>query len=114
MSLSDEQAAFSADVSYITAWVPSGVPGGRIRLLEVKRHPLMQRIYVYAGKSEKLDSYHLALDINGVYQTETEAYRPIGARWEALSIYNRWGGRFGDGNHLERMRHPREEPALEA
>lgn len=121
MRLSDHQAAFSADLAYIVAWAPNGVPGARIRVLEVKRHEIMQRIYVMAGRSGTMDSFHLeataadiALDIDGEYQTQTEAYRPIGARWEALSVYNRWGGRFGDGNHLERMRRPREEPALEA
>jgi len=121
MKLSDHQAAFSADLAYMVAWVPNGLPGARIRILEVLRHEIMQRVYVLAGRSQTLKSYHLeatavdlALDIDGVYQTSTEAYRPVGEKWESLSKYNRWGGRFGDGNHLERMRQPRAEPTLEA
>lgn len=46
----------------------------------------------------------LALDqnlfINGVYQTSTEAWRPLGEHWESLHPLCRWGGRFGDGNHI--------------
>lgn len=46
----------------------------------------------------------LALDqnlfINGVYQTTTEAWRPLGEKWESLHPLCRWGGRFGDGNHI--------------
>lgn len=46
----------------------------------------------------------LALDqnlfINGVYQTTTEAWRPLGEYWESLHPLCRWGGRFGDGNHI--------------
>lgn len=121
MKLSDHQAAFSADLAYMVAWVPNAVPGARIRILEVKRHELMQRIYVFAGLSSKLDGYHLdalagdiALDFDGVYQTDTEEYRPLGEKWESLSRYNRWGGRFGDGNHLERMKRPRDPVPLEA
>lgn len=47
----------------------------------------------------------LAIDfnlfINGVYQTKTEAYLPLGQFWESLG--GRWGGRFKrkDGNHFE-------------
>lgn len=46
----------------------------------------------------------LAMDmnlfINGVYQTTTEAWRPLGEYWESLHTLCRWGGRFGDGNHI--------------
>jgi hypothetical protein len=108
-------------MAYMVAWAPNAIHGARIRVLEVKRHEIMQRIYVLAGLSDTLESYHLdalafdcALDIDGEYQTETAAYRAVGAKWESLSQYNRWGGRFGDGNHMERMRQPRQGPALEA
>lgn len=46
----------------------------------------------------------LAIDLNlfidGVYQTTTEAWKPLGEKWESLHPLCRWGGRFGDGNHL--------------
>lgn len=39
----------------------------------------------------------LNLFINGVYQTSTEAHKPLGEYWEAMG--GTWGGRFNDGNH---------------
>ena len=44
----------------------------------------------------------LALYINGIYQTTTEAYREIGKKWESLDPDLRWGGDFSkpDGNHI--------------
>jgi hypothetical protein len=46
----------------------------------------------------------LALDLNlfidGEYQTTTEAWKPLGEKWESLHPLCRWGGRFGDGNHI--------------
>jgi hypothetical protein len=44
----------------------------------------------------------LALYIDGVYQTKTEAYRPLGERWKLQAPDNRWGGDFKvkDGNHF--------------
>ena len=121
MSLSAHQAAFSQDMAYMIVWVPQAIPGARIRVLEVKRHELMQRIYKFAGKSWTLESSHLdalafdcALDIDGVWQESSAAYRPLGVKWEELSKNNRWGGRFRDGNHFERMTRPRDPVPLEA
>ena len=44
----------------------------------------------------------LALYINGIYQTTTEAYREIGEKWKSLDPDLRWGGDFNkpDGNHI--------------
>lgn len=46
----------------------------------------------------------LAMDWNafkdGVYLTQTEQWRELGEYWESLHPLCRWGGRFGDGNHL--------------
>lgn len=39
----------------------------------------------------------LNLFIDGVYQTSTEAHKPLGEYWEAMG--GTWGGRFQDGNH---------------
>jgi len=38
------------------------------------------------------------------YQKETEAYRFLGEYWESRNPKNRWGGRYGDGNHFERLK----------
>ncbi|EOT8011848.1 TPA: M15 family metallopeptidase, partial [Escherichia coli] len=51
-----------------------------------------------------LHTLRLAVDfnlfINGKYQADTDAYRPLGEYWE--SIGGTWGGRFSraDGNHF--------------
>lgn len=41
------------------------------------------------------------LYIDGKYQEDTEAHRPLGEYWESLHPANRWGGRYKDGNHYE-------------
>lgn len=55
-----------------------------------------------SGIRTSLHGDRLAIDlnvfVNGVYQTQTEAYRPLGEKWESLG--GTWGGRFGDGNHF--------------
>jgi hypothetical protein len=59
---------------------------------------------VGSGIRESLHCERLAIDlmlfINGVYQTQTEAYRPLGEKWESLG--GTWGGRFStpDGDHF--------------
>lgn len=41
----------------------------------------------------------LHMDINGVYQKNSEAHEYSGQVWESRHPLCRWGGRFGDGNH---------------
>ena len=95
--------------------------GCRVRLREVTRPTMLQKLYVKLGLSWTKDSWHLEslamdliLDINGQWQSDSEAYRPLGIYWESLSPYNRWGGRFGDGNHFERRTFISELSSLEA
>jgi hypothetical protein len=121
MRLSDHQAAFTLDLARIILWVHTNRPQYRMRLREVTRTPEMQQVYIDRGESWTYNSQHLkhlaadfVLDKNGVYLTESADYKFIGEAWERLSPYNRWGGRFGDGNHLERREILREEPTLEA
>ena len=59
-----------------------------------------------AGISNSLHLISLAIDLNlfikGVYQTKTEAHRPLGDYWKTLAPDCRWGGDFvsrPDGNH---------------
>ena len=57
------------------------------------------------GILNSLHTKRLARDKNlfiaGVYQTTTEAHRPLGEKWESMHPLCRWGGRFSkpDGNH---------------
>jgi hypothetical protein len=58
-----------------------------------------------AGIVHSLHLIRLAVDLNlfigGVYQAATEAYKPLGEKWESMG--GAWGGRFTsrpDGNHF--------------
>lgn len=46
----------------------------------------------------------LAIDLNafkdGKYLILTDQWKELGEYWESLNPLCRWGGRFGDGNHL--------------
>lgn len=53
----------------------------------------------------------IILDVRGEdgrweYARLSDQYKPLGELWEALDPLNRWGGRYGDGNHFERMETP--------
>lgn len=55
------------------------------------------------GHPKSAHKVRLAIDLNlfkdGVFQTTTEAHRPLGEWWEQQHELARWGGRFDDGNH---------------
>ena len=60
-----------------------------------------------AGIKNSLHLIRLAVDLNlfikGVYQADSEAYRPLGEYWKTLHPDCRWGGDFKsrpDGNHI--------------
>ena len=105
MKLSDKQAIFTLNVAKLILWAES--QGYKLTFGEVYRTPEMAEIYAAKGIGIK-DSQHckrLAVDFNlfckGVYMQDSESYARLGVAWEALDPDNRWGGRFGDGNHLE-------------
>lgn len=59
------------------------------------------------GIEKSLHTQRLAIDLNlfkdGVYLSDSAAYKPLGDWWEAQSepgIECCWGGRFNDGNHF--------------
>ena len=62
----------------------------------------MKKSYSSANSVHK---QRLAIDLNlfkgGVYQTSTEAHKPLGEYWKSLHPLCRWGGDFStpDGNH---------------
>jgi len=62
------------------------------------------------GSKNSLHCRRLAIDLNLFrdckYLSTTEAHRELGRYWESLNGYNRWGGRFNDGNHYEMTLHP--------
>lgn len=119
MKLSEHQRAFTRDIGHLIAFAYQN--DFELTFNEALRTPDQQWLYftghqIQGGKlvggprrSWTTDSYHLkklAVDFNlfiaGVYQGTSEAHRPLGDFWESLNEYNRWGGRFQDGNHYER------------
>jgi hypothetical protein len=63
----------------------------------------------YSPKSQH--SKRLAIDLNLFIwrgdkwscRSSTASHARLGRYWEELSPYNRWGGRWNDGNHYERL-----------
>lgn len=110
MKLSDHQWKFLKDVALLVLYAESR--GHKLTGGELHRPEQLQELYKKQGKSNTNEGYHpkrLAIDlnlfINGVYQTDTEAYKGLGMFWEDLDELNRWGGNFStikDGNHFER------------
>lgn len=65
---------------------------------------------VWAHDRHKDDSQHykkLAADLNlfidGEYIRDDRGHKVLGEFWESLDPLNRWGGRYDDANHYERM-----------
>lgn len=62
------------------------------------------------GSKNSLHCIRLARDYNlfrhGRYLSKTEDHRELGRYWESLHPLNRWGGRYGDGNHYEMLQRP--------
>ena len=74
---------------------------------EAYRPPELAALYASQGRgiANSLHTQRLARDMNlfikGEYQTDTEAHRLLGEKWESMHPLCRWGGRFTkpDGNH---------------
>ena len=110
MSLNQEQAAFLLDVCKLIEFATAQgfvVTGG-----ELYRTPEQQAIYLKTGRSKTMQSNHLrrlAVDLNffkgGKIIWDKETLAPLGAFWESLHTFNRWGGNFKslvDCPHFER------------
>ena len=101
--LRQKRVHFSQMLGQLVIW-GNQQPGWQVAIDEVKRGPAQIAHNVATGKGIRasLHAWGLAGDlvlyINGVYQRDTEAYRPLGEKWESMG--GTWGGRFGDGNHF--------------
>lgn len=95
---SDEQAE-------INALGPSGRKA-LVEALNLRFSMLAKKISNNTGSGirNSLHEVGLAADIslfkNGVYVESTEGWRVAGELWESMAPDARWGGRFGDGNHI--------------
>ncbi|KDE35122.1 hypothetical protein AW40_18320 [Kosakonia radicincitans UMEnt01/12] len=105
MTLSEKQQLFTVLIADLIHWAQGR--GYRLTFGEAFRTPEQAALNAKKGSgiSNSLHTQRLAVDfnlfINGVYQTQTEAYRPLGEYWESLG--GSWGGRFKtnpDGNHF--------------
>lgn len=101
VTLSQKQRDFPLMVAALVTWAYE--QGFEITFGEAYRTPEQAALNAKAGKgiAGSLHTMRLAIDLNlfieGVYQTTTEAHRPLGEKWESMG--GSWGGRFGDGNH---------------
>ena len=97
MSLGTEQEEFTQDLGLLLVWYHRH--GYRIRMGDVFAHD---------GHKDGSQHYKkLAADLNlfmgGEYLTDTDDHAKGGEYWESLDPKNRWGGRYEDGNHYERI-----------
>ncbi|HFD1476932.1 M15 family metallopeptidase [Escherichia coli] len=104
MKLSEKQQLFAVMIADLIHWAQEH--GYRLTFGEAYRTPEQAALNAKSGKGirNSLHTLRLAVDfnlfINGEYQSDTDAYRPLGEYWE--SIGGTWGGRFSraDGNHF--------------
>lgn len=104
MKLSEKQQLFAVMVANLIHWAEEH--GYRLTFGELYRTPEQAALNARKGSgiANSLHTQRLAVDfnlfINGVYQTDSAAYRPLGEYWESLG--GSWGGRFSkpDGNHF--------------
>jgi hypothetical protein len=105
MSLSEQQRAFTLNVAKLIQWAYDN--GYELTFGEALRTPeqAAHNAITGAGIANSLHLIKLAIDLNlfkdGVYQTDSAAYKPLGDFWKTLDPINAWGGDFSkpDGNH---------------
>jgi hypothetical protein len=104
VTLGETQRIFTWKIAQLILWAYES--GFELTFGEAYRTP--EQAILNAAKGigimNSLHTKRLAVDLNlfidGVYQTSTEAYRPLGVKWEEMG--GAWGGRFfrEDGNHF--------------
>ncbi len=107
MTLREKQSIFLLNVSKLIQW--AFTQGYELTGGELLRTHEQQAIHLKNGKTKVKISKHqkkLAIDlnlfINGVYQRNNEAYKPLAEYWKSLHANNRAGYDWGwDGNHFE-------------
>jgi hypothetical protein len=105
MTLSEKQQLFTVMVANLIQWAEEH--GYHLTFGEAYRTTEQAALNARTGSgiTNSLHTQRLAVDfnlfINGQYQTDSTAYRPLGEYWESLG--GSWGGRFKtrpDGNHF--------------
>lgn len=106
MTLSDKQQKFTRLVGLLISWC--NARGYGLTFGEAYRTPEQAALNAKTGKgiANSLHRIRLAVDFNlfidGKYQTDSMAYKPLGDYWKKLDPECRWGGDFRkpDGNHF--------------
>ena len=109
MTLGEKQRLFNKLMAEWHGWVMrQGIyqltDGDAYRDPRVHGKPGVKKGY---GRKWSCHKWKLARDYNlflwdgsrWVYQTSTEAHRPLGLKWESMHDLCAWGGWFNDGNH---------------
>lgn len=107
MTLSAKQQKFTLLVAKLIAWTYNN-PHYRLTFGEAYRTPEQAVLNAQTGKgiANSLHRIRLAVDLNlfidGKYQTDSSAYKPLGYFWKSLDPDCCWGGDFKskDGNHF--------------
>lgn len=106
MTLGQKQRLFTKLVAQLIQYAYA--QGYELTLGDAYRDPRVHGDVGVKKSYSSANSVHkqrLAIDLNlfkgGVYQTSTEAHKPLGEYWKSLHPLCRWGGDFGtpDGNH---------------
>ena len=106
LTLGQKQRIFTRNIGLLIGWAYR--EGFELTFGEALRTAEQAALYAKQGKgsARSVHLVRLAVDFNlfidGVYQTRSEAYAPLGAFWKKLHPLNRWGGDFKmrDGNHF--------------
>lgn len=106
MTLGQKQRLFTKLVAQLIQYAYA--QGYELTLSDAYRDPRVHGDMGVKKSYSSANSVHkqrLAIDLNlfkgGVYQTSTEAHKPLGEYWKSLHPLCRWGGDFStpDGNH---------------
>ncbi|MGK3273576.1 M15 family metallopeptidase [Comamonas kerstersii] len=110
MTLGQKQRLFTKLVAQLIQYAYA--QGYELTLGDAYRDPRVHGDVGVKKSYSSANSVHkqrLAIDLNlfkgGVYQTSTEAHKPLGEYWKSLHPECRWGGDFStpDGNHYSMM-----------
>lgn len=107
--LQQKQCEFSYMLARLIAWAHGA--GFLVSIVEVHRSlaEAERNAQSGAGIVRSLHTLDLAADlklyVDGVYQTDSDAYAALGRYWEEMG--GSWGGRFHrpDGNHFSLEHH---------
>lgn len=108
--LSNYQQRCAQALSFFIHQIPQRIPGAQVTFGETHRPTWVATEYARRGLgiATSLHTQRLAVDLmlfkDGVYQTNSEAYRPLANLWKAVAppfgVQPAAGIDFNDGNHF--------------